>query len=379
MKLKNPFLVRGYAGADYFCDRELETRKLLAAFENDRDVTLIAPRRFGKTGLIHHVISRLPDEFTGIYIDIFSTHCLAEFTEAFVSAVIGALDSRIEVAMSNVARFFKSCRPTVVPQEDGMPKFSFEIMPTTAGATLKEAFEYLKSKNRRVVIAIDEFQQIGEYPEKGVEALLRGLIQFLPGVRFVFAGSRKHMMEEMFASPKRPFFQSTQILSLREIPCDSYAAFSKAFFAGAGLPFDDALFADVYRRFDGITWYVQAVMNRVWEAGEGLSDVSQIEAAIESLVEDQDMVYHDLLRSQSDGSQKMLVAIAHAGSVAKPSSVRFVADAGFRATSSAAFALNDLRNRDLVYETGAGWVVYDRLFGLWLRRISLPSNSKTVL
>ena len=111
-------------------------------------------------------------------------------------------------------------------------------------------------------------------------------------------------------------------------------------------------------------------MNRVWEVGDGLSDVSQVEAAIESLVEDQDMVYHDLLRSQSDGSQKMLLAIARAGVVAKPSSVRFVADAGFRATSSAAFALNDLRNRDLIYETDAGWVVYDRLFGLWLRRSS---------
>ena len=167
------------------------------------------------------------------------------------------------------------------------------------------------------MIALDEFQQIGEYPEQGVEALLRSHIQLLPFVRFVFAGSRKHMMEEMFVSPRRPFYQSTQILSLREIPCTSYAAFAKGFFDGASLPFDAELFSEVYRRFGGITWYVQATLNRIWEAGGGLSDVAQIDAAIDSLVEDQALVFHDLLRSQSEGSQTMLRAIARAGAESK--------------------------------------------------------------
>ncbi len=366
MKLRNPFLTRGYAGPDYFCDRETETRKILAAFDNDRDITLIAPRRFGKTGLIHHALSQLSDEYIGIYIDIFSTRNLSEFSAAFASAVIGALDTKVEAAMTSVARFFKSCRPTVTPQTDGMPKFSFDIVPANAEATVKEAFDYMKSKDRRVVVAIDEFQQIGSYPEKGVEALLRSHIQFLPSVRFVFAGSQKHMMEEMFASPRRPFFQSTQILSLREIPCEKYAAFAKRFFDKAGIPFDNGLFADIYHRFDGITWYVQAVMNRIWEGGEGLVKTSQVDEAIQTLVEDQDLVYHDLLRSQSDGSQRMLLAIARAKTVPQPTAGKFVATSGLRAASSALFALNDLRNRDLIYETDSGWVVYDRLFGLWL-------------
>ena len=337
MKLKNPFLTRGYAGSDYFCDRESETRKLLDAFDNDRDITLIAPRRYGKTGLIHHAFSRLPSEYTGIYLDIYSTRSLADFSSLFASSVIGALDSRIDV------------------------------VPSNAEATIKEAFEYLKSKDKRAVIAIDEFQQIAEYPEKGVEALLRGQIQLLPGVRFVFAGSHKHMMEEMFVSPNRPFYQSTQILSLHTIPCDSYSAFARRFFDGAGLPFDSAVFEEVYRRFDGITWYVQAVMNRIWGAGGGLSNVAQVDAAVKSLVEDQSDVYHDLMRSQSEGSRKMLRAIARAGAVRQPSAGKFVASSGFKAASSAAFALKDLRGRDLVYETDSGWVVYDRLFGVWLR------------
>ena len=72
MKQKNPFLTAGYAGEDYFCDRRSETARLIAAFENDRNVTLIAPRRYGKTGLIKNALEKMPDGFAGIYLDIFA-------------------------------------------------------------------------------------------------------------------------------------------------------------------------------------------------------------------------------------------------------------------------------------------------------------------
>ena len=94
MKLKHPFLTAGYAGEEYFCDRRRETAKMIAAFENDRNLTLIAPRRYGKTGLIKNALAKMPAEFTGIYLDIFSIENLASFAAAFASAVTGALDSR---------------------------------------------------------------------------------------------------------------------------------------------------------------------------------------------------------------------------------------------------------------------------------------------
>jgi hypothetical protein len=212
-----------------------------------------------------------------------------------------------------------------------MPKFSFDIVPSTAETTLKEVFAYLRSKERRVVVAIDEFQQIAKYPEKGVEALLRSEIQFLLNVRFVFAGSRKHMMEEMFASPKRPFYQSTHIMSLREIPRDAYCAFAEKFFKDARRCFNSEMFSILYDRVEGITWYVQAVMNRIWETGDGLAEKWQIDAAVNSLVEDQELIFHDLLRSQSEDSQIMLRAIANALVVPMPTSGAFVASSGLRA------------------------------------------------
>ena len=369
MKPNNPFVIRGYAGADYFCDRQKETAKLISALENDCDVTLIAPRRFGKTGLIHHAFAQLPSEYTGIYLDIYALKDLPSFTKAFASAVFGALDTTVESAMKMAATFFKSCRPTVTPQAEGMPKFSFDVVPSNAEATLKEAFDYLASKDRRVVIAIDEFQQVAKFPETGTEALLRSYIQFVPHVRFVFAGSHKHMMEQMFIAPNRPFYQSTTFLSLHEIPIETYREFAASFFKRAGLPFLPSAFDSVYARFEGITWYVQAVLNRIWQMGEGLGSVELVEKAIEGIVDDRADVYHDLLLTQNEGSQLMLQALAWEGAVRAPTAGEFVVRHGFTAASSAAFALKDLRSRDLVCETDRGWVVSDRLFALWLSRL----------
>ena len=370
MKQKNPFLTAGYAGEDYFCDRRRETAKMIAAFENDRNITLIAPRRYGKTGLIRNALAKMPSEFTGIYLDIFSVEDLASFTSLFASAITGALDSPLEKTLSAVARFFKSCRPTITPQEDGLPRFSFDIAPSAAKATLDDVFAYLKAKDRRAVIAIDEFQQIAEFPEKGVEALLRSHIQFVPWVRFVFAGSRHHVMSEMFGSARRPFYLSTEILSLGTIDPDEYCTFAARHFASRRDRVDAKVFRALYDRFEGITWYVQAVLNKVWESGKGLTSVSQIDDAVLSLVEGSDIVFHDLFRSQNEASRALLRAVAADGCVASPTSGDFLSRHGFKSHSTVRSALSNLIDGDLLYQTDNGYVVYDRLFGIWLSRQS---------
>ena len=98
----------------------------------------------------------------------------------------------------------------------GIPSVSLDIVPSKEEETLKEIFDYLRQSGRECYLAIDEFQQIMEYPEKGVEGLLRSYIQFLPNVHFIFSGSKKHLMEYIFFSIKRPFYQSTQKLFFRQ-------------------------------------------------------------------------------------------------------------------------------------------------------------------
>lgn len=239
MRPNNPFLISGYHSPDFFCDRERETASILEALYNGRNVALMAPRRMGKTGLIRHSYFRLkerePDIVT-LYMDIYSTKSLGDFVRMLASTVLGQLDSVPQKALNRIGRFIRSCRPVFTLDElTGTPKVTIDMAPAEEENTLKEIFDYIASSEKRCYIAIDEFQQITEYAEKGVEALLRSYIQFLPNTHFVFAGSKQHVMQQMFTSSKRPFFQSTQLLTLDTIDREEYARFALHHFVEHGV------------------------------------------------------------------------------------------------------------------------------------------------
>jgi len=370
MKTENPFITQGYVDSAHFCDRAEETRALLADIENGRHVTLLAPRRYGKSGLIHHAF-RSRQDLSFIYVDLLGTTDASDFVRSFANAVVGALDTRMEKAASTFANFFKSVRPTLRTGSDGEVGFSFEIANTATSTTLEQVFDYLAHRTEReVVIAFDEFQQVAKYPEKGLEAQLRSYIQFLPrNIHFVFAGSQMHLLGEMFSSPKRPFYQSTSFLPLDVMPCATYRAFAASFFKEAGRGFEDGIFDEIYRRFDGVTWYVQTMLNEIWASGEALKDESQIEQAVWNLVARRRLNFHDLDVSQSTAARALLRAIARAGVVKAPTSSAFLSSQGLGSASTVASALKQLLANELVYRSDAGYVIYDRLFGEYLRRI----------
>ena len=369
MKLDNPFLTRGYAGPEYFCNRVAETQQLVSAISNGRDVTLVAPRRYGKTGLVHNAFRVLEKDHVTVYLDIFAIEDLASFVQAFSSAVVGKLDSATERVGRKLISFFKSCRPTMTPQEDGSFEFSFNLAPSQAKATLRDTFDYIASRKRKVAIAIDEFQQIREFPEKGVEALLRSYIQFVPNAHFIFAGSKKHMMDAMFVSPKGPFYQSTQLMALGPIEAGKYEDFAARFFRGDRRDFEPKAFRHLYNRFDGITWYIQAVLNRIWAHGGGLDSAKRVDAAVEELVSEAEPFYFDLLRSQTSAEQSILKAVGREGTVESISAGDFIRRNTLPAASTVRSAAAKLKERDLLYRTDSGYVVYDRFFGTWLKRL----------
>ena len=369
MKPDNPFLIRGYAGPEYFCDRVAETKKLVSAISNGRDVTLVAPRRYGKTGLVHNAFRILEKSHATVYLDIFAIEDLTSFVQTFAAAVLDRLYTPAERVGRKLLSFFKSCRPTLTPKDDGTFSFSFDLAPSQAKATLKDTFDYIASRKRKVVIAIDEFQQVGEFPQKGSEALLRSYIQFVPNAHFIFAGSRKHMMDAMFVSPKGPFYQSTQLMALDTIDAAKYAAFAAGFFRRGGRTFSNEAFQHLYGRFGGITWYIQSILNRVWAHGGGLDSSRQVDDTVDELVSESESFYFDLLRSQTPAEQSILKAVGREGVAESISGGDFISRNTLPAASTVRSAAAKLTERDLLYRTDAGYVVYDRFFGLWLKRL----------
>ena len=370
MNVNNPFLMAGYIGPDYFCDRERETADLIEAIENDRNVTLMAPRRMGKTGLIENTFHRLRTEkgYRTILVDIFPAQNLADFTKMFAAEAFRSLESSWEKAFSAASTFIKSCRPTLtIDPTDLSHKFSFDIAPAAAESTLAEVFAYIAARKERVAVAIDEFQQIADFPEKGVEALLRGYVQKVPAVPFVFAGSRQHLMREMFTSAKRPFYQSTQKMHLDVIDRGKYHEFAARHFAAEGMEIPEEVFARLYDRFGGVTWYLQAVMNRLYGRHISRIDNADVDAVVAHLVAEESYDYKRWCELLPDGSLRLLKAVAREGVAQDLTSAAFITRHNLRAPSSVSMALERLLDKEMLCRKDDGYMVYDQLFGLWLK------------
>ena len=371
MKPNNPFLISGYYGPELFCDREQEAGSILEALQNGRNVTLTAPRRMGKTGLIRHVFYRLKElqpDIATFYLDIYSTQSLGDFVRLFAGTVLGQLDSAPQKALSRISRFVRSCRPVFTFDElTGAPKVTIDVAPAEEENTLKEIFEYLGSSEKRCYVAIDEFQQIAEYQETGVEALLRSHIQFLPNVNFIFAGSRQRLMQEMFTSSKRPFYQSTQLLTIGPIQQDEYAGFATMHFAAHGVKLPQEVFNTIYEKYEGHTWYVQCLLNRLYGYDRDV-DMKLVSYATEQILAEYSYIYADLLKAYSSGQVRLLKAIAKEGCVKEVLAGDFISTYGLRAASSVSAAMKKLLENELVYQTADGYIIYDRFMGEWLRR-----------
>ena len=369
--LNNPFVTYGYKGPEYFCDREQETKAIITALHNERNITLVAPRRMGKTGLIHHVFNQIEQAQPDVrcfYVDIFPTKNLKQMVQAMARAILGRLDSPSQNAMRKVTQFFSRFRPTVTYDEiTGVPTVSLDIVPNEERNTLKQIFEYMRQSGVRCYVAIDEFQQILQYSDTGIEALIRSYIQFLPNVYFIFAGSQYHVLEQMFSSVNRPFFQSTQMMHLGPLDETKYQKFANEFFKSQGREISSKLFHELYETMHGVTWYVHAVLNRMYQEAREPIDKDLINKVINELVEDQAPVFQNYYNVMTGNQAAVAVAIACEKKVAKPLSQDFIAQYRLPSPSSVQTSIEKLEANQIVLHGSDGYYIYDHFFAQWLR------------
>lgn len=369
--MRNPFITSGYAGPDYFCDREQETRQLTKLLLNGNNVVLMSPRRLGKTGLLYHCFSQeeIQEEFNTFIVDIYSTKNLHDLVMEMGKVVLSSLKSKGRKAIERFMDVVSSLRPGITFDVMGNATWNLETgvlhSPTF---TLDQIFEYLQSSERPCIVAIDEFQQIVHYPEKNVEAVLRSYIQRCQNAVFVFSGSERHLLSEMFHSPARPFYASTSTFPLAPIPVEKYAGFATRLFAEAGKTLEDGVAESVYSKFEGVTWFVQKVMNQMFadcERGDSCT-MAMIEPAIQQIVADNSIIYADLLYQLSARQKELLIAICREGKAKSITGGKFIKKYHLPSASTIQSAIKSLLDSQLVTRTQDTYELYDKFFALWL-------------
>lgn len=370
--MRNPFFTLGYGGPEYFCDRVKETRKLSEALVNGRNVAFISPRRLGKTGLILHTFHHLMEEDSSrrcFYLDIYNTQNQKDFVQMMANVILGSMDTFSEKLMSRITSFFKSCRPVFsMDPMTGTPSVSLDVHSQDSSYSLKEIVSYMKESGHECFVAIDEFQQILEYPEKGTEALLRSVSQFAPNVHFIYAGSKQHLMSSIFTSPKRPFYQSTQRMGLEPLDEGIYYEFASRLMENGGKKLPHSIFTAIYNFTHGYTYYVQDMMNRLYSKYDGEINEGHLFQIYTDIKEEGVTVYKDYCDLLAKGQLKLLRAIAKEDIVVKPFESSFMQRHNLTAVSSVKLALNAMTKNGIIAKSDDGYYIYDRYLSLWLNK-----------
>ena len=371
----NPFSLTSYMGAEYFCDRQKETEELHRALYNGRNVTLSSPRRMGKTGLIKHLFQQIPaEEAQCFYVDIYHTKNMYDFTKVFAEAVIAQrMMPFAERVGKEILQFFSSLRPVFTPDPiSGVMQCTVDIQPYHEEMTLQQIFAYLEQMKQRCYVAFDEFQEIADYPDGlngKAEALLRTYVQHCHNVHFIFAGSKRHLMAEMFLSAQRPFFQSTQLMSIDAIDEQSYYQFASNHLAAHKQHMDEAIFHELYAIVNGHTWYMQALLNRIYQNGASEIRSDDVHMALNQWLAENTPAYNTYCRLITDRQLAVMRAVAKEGIVKELGNSAFLQKHQLGAYSTVRSAVKALDEKELLYcDTDGNYSVYDRFFGLWLQQ-----------
>ena len=370
MMVPNPFITNGYLSPHYFCDRVAETELLTRQVTNGNNVALISPRRLGKKGLIHHCFQQegIKDHYYTFIVDIYATKNLQEFVYELGKTVLGVLKSRGRKAWEKFLNTIGSLRSNISFDINGNPEWGLGVGDIKVPEfTLDEIFAYLEQADKPCIVAIDEFQVIAEDPDNKVEAVLRTRIQKCRNAWFIYSGSQRHMMSEIFVSPSRPFYQSTSLMSIEPIDCEKYIEFAQGLFREYNKEIEREAVIATYQRYEGVTWYVQSILNALFTLTESGASCTEkmIDPAIQEIITQQSFAYKALLFQLPSKQKEVLMAICKEGKATNLTARPFLQRYNLTA-STVQGAVKGLLEKDFITHDMGTYTLYDQFFAQWL-------------
>jgi hypothetical protein len=329
----------------------------------------------GKSGLIGHVFStpEISKEYETFFIDIYDTTSLDDFVLLLGKEICERLQSRgeklVEKFLMTVSSVVASFSADPI---SGMPSIDLKPSATSsAGKSLEQIFKFLESSSRPCVVAIDEFQQIADYRDgKKIIATLRKLVQNCQNTCFIFAGSNRRMMGQLFNTPSEPFFMSCTPLYLDAIALDKYTDFVSGHFKNNGKKIEKKCIETGYTLFDGHTWYMQYVFNRIFEATDAgqTANLQSIETAISNIFDIFEHVFQEMLLRVSEKQKALLIAVAKENKVKNITGSQFISTYNLKTASAIQGALRPLIENETITKEVDCYRITNRFFSLWIAK-----------
>lgn len=317
--MKNPFVYGKRVSGKSFFDRTRVKADIRNVLNGGSNVLLYGPRRYGKSSLVGEVLSDIRAE-GGICaeLNMMDIASLEDFIVKFARIVYREL-SPVSGALNLIVGFLRHLSPAIGVDEDGKPELRISFSSRRATIeNLREVLELperLCGKNRSMVIAIDEFQEVAELGMGAqFERTMRSILERQEHVSYLFLGSKTHILERMFSLKSRPFYNSAQKFLLQRPPSEESAEFLVERFSSVSMKLDRALAEQMVRKVDNVPYYLQALgswtFNAVRQHNGKNVRVEDVDAAFESLYDAERILLEDTFKSHPETQRLLMRALA---------------------------------------------------------------------
>jgi hypothetical protein len=370
-KTSNPFVTNVASGPD-FCDRKQELIELESLVRGGQSIVLSSPRRYGKTSLVYHALELLQEQdFLIVYADFFSVLSEQDFVTKLAKAVIAGIGrgaASPDNFQKRLANLFKSFTVTFTANQNAM-SISATMTPGTLPAAglddiMESLFSYVQKNNRKACCVFDEFQEISTLPEsKRIEGTLRSHIQMHKDISFIYVGSRRQLLMDMF-SKNRPFYGSCVFLTLDKITSTDFIPYIVRKFSDTGKTCSPTMASAIYDRAGAYPIYVQQFAGFVWNMTEATCTSEIIDAAWQVLLHSETPFFQATWMGLSPLQRRALNSIAIEPTT-QPLAQRYLRGHDLSAPSMRK-GLETLKVLDLV-EYEQNWHLVDPVMAAWIR------------
>jgi hypothetical protein len=381
--MKNPFVYGKVARGESFADRKRELAELSSDILSGQNVILFSPRRYGKTSLILEVLERVRAQgVLTVYLDLFKVVSEGDFVSAYAREVARLCGGGIRTALRRIRSLLPRLVPKVVLRgEDIEAELEFEFdLRGEREPLLGDLFEAVATlageRGKRAVVVFDEFQELAGWDEgERVQRHMRAHFQHHEEVSYVFLGSKRHLMEEIFQNKNRPFYRFGKHFPLGKIPEGEFAEFIQARFAATGFRVEEGVAERILAVTENHPYYTQLLCHVLWDRlrDERLVTPEHVDAGVEEVLSREAHAFHDMWDTLPLKARQLLVALAKEGDPrVEIYSARFLQRHNLGPASSVQRALARLLSDEILERVGGAYEFTDVFFKRWLRREFAP-------
>ena len=370
-----PFVYGKIVADNDFTDREEETRKLVANFLSQTNTAIISPRRWGKSSLVNKAIesvSKSDRSILFVKINAFKCETPQDFYELFAKRTVEGISSSAEALLSNAKEFISRLLPKLsVSGPAGQYEMSFgvDLKNNPIEEDILDLPQQIASKKKKkVVVCIDEFQQIGEFPGTDrFQKILRSHWQEQPDVAYTLYGSKKHMMLNIFGEYGSPFYKFGDLMFLPKISGENWIAYIRDRFTQTGKSIPDAVAGHLAALVENHPYYVQQLAQYSWLRTDKVCSEEIVDASFQGMLDSLNLQFVNLMDSLTEKQRSFLCAVSDG--VGNLSAVETLSRYRLGTSGNIRILKSALKKRDLIEETGRRVEIQDPVFNRWIQRI----------